>query len=277
MIISKREIATLSKNIRRIIDGQAVDLRDNREGKLSILKNDIHTLAGRLLEQAQQLEREKEALRQTLADISHQVKTPLTSMALLVDLLADAPPQKQAELIAGLRMSLSRTEWLAAALLKLAKLESATVVFSPEPIAASALIERAMKPLKILLDIRGQTVTLTGDAPLFCDGRWTAEALTNLIKNAAEHSPEGGEIAISAGENPLCGWICVQDAGQGIARADRAKLFRRFEMPQSEHGYGIGLPLALAIVREQNGDIEVESEEGRGAAFTMKLYKGRES
>jgi signal transduction histidine kinase len=273
MIIAQKEIARLSENIRKIIDGQKIDLRDNREGKLSILKNDIHTLANQLSEQAHNSEKEKEALRETLADISHQIKTPLTSMSIMIDLLAGAPPEKQAEFIANIKTSLTRTEWLVSALLKLAKLEAGAITFSKNSATSLELIELALKPLQILLDIKNQTVKINGDISLVCDKRWTAEALTNILKNASEYTPDGGVITIESGENPICAWISVTDCCKGLTKAEIATLFRRFEGSRSEHGIGIGLPLSLAIMRRQNGDIEAENAQGGGARFTMKFYK----
>jgi signal transduction histidine kinase len=116
-----------------------------------------------------------------------------------------------------------------------------------------------------MLDVKNQRVVVNGGAYIFCDRRWTAEALTNIVKNAHEHSPEGGEIAVAAGANPICAWISVTDSGAGVERDDIKKIFKRFET--GGNGYGIGLPLALSIMRGQNGDIEVT-----GNTFTMKFY-----
>ena len=128
--ISKREITKLSADIRRIIDGEYIDLRDNREGVFSMLKNDIHTLFSIKNEQIQALLREKTAQKEAVANISHQIKTPLTSMTIMADLLSDAPPQKREEFIANIKTGLARMEWLASALLKMAKLDAGGVEFS---------------------------------------------------------------------------------------------------------------------------------------------------
>jgi len=266
--IPRREIEQLSADIRRIIDGQNIDLRDNREGVFNILENDIHTLANLKNEQVDALQRDRDALKDTLADISHQLKTPLTSMTLMADLLESAPPDKQTEFVANIKTGLARTEWLVSALLKMAKLEAGAIEFSHDEIQASALIDLAFEPLQILLELKEQRVEITGEARLHCDRRWTAEALTNVLKNASEYSPVGGVIKIECGANPICSWISVTDSGAGIANEDIPGLFRRFEGSRSEQGYGIGLPLALAIMRGQNGDIEVS-----GAVFTLKFYK----
>jgi K+-sensing histidine kinase KdpD len=270
--VRKREIEKLSAEVRKIIDGQDIDLRDNREGALSILKNDIHTLANQKNEQVDALCKERDLLKNTLADISHQIKTPLTSMGIMVDLLETAPPEKQAEFTANIRESLNRTEWLVSALLKMAKLEADAIEFSKSEINSDDLIEMALKPLQILLDIKNQRVENVGGTSLYCDKRWTAEALTNILKNASEHSPENTAIHIQAGSNPICAWIRVSDSGSGLT--ETSNLFRRFKSFQNETGYGIGLPLALAIMRSQNGDIEADRGGGNtGAAFTLKFYK----
>jgi signal transduction histidine kinase len=273
MNVPKKEITELSENIRKIIDGQKVNLLDNREGKLSILKNDIHTLANRLTEQAETSQLERNALGEILADISHQIKTPLTSMSIMMDLIADAPPDKQAEFISNIKISLARTEWLVASLLKLAKLDSNAVIFSPENIQLKDLVELALKPLKILLDIKNQSVEISGETVFFCDKRWTGEALTNILKNASEHSPEGSKIYVDSDSNPICTSLSVTDSGKGITTAERATVFRRFEGSRSEYGIGIGLPLSLAIMQRQNGDIEVESISDKGTKFTLKFFR----
>jgi len=274
MIVNRKEINNLSLAIRRIIDGQSIDLRDNLEGKLSILKNDIHTLAGRLNEESDNLKKEKAAMANTLADISHQLKTPLTAMMVMVELLETAPPEKRTEFIANLKQGLTQTEWLANALLKMAKLESGSVEFNPVEVQASELLEIALAPLRILLDIQDQRVRLTGGATLYCDKNWTAEAITNIVKNASEHSPPGSMIEIAAGINPISSWLAVTDNGDGIPDHQVKGLFKRFG--NSRKGIGIGLALALAIMRGQNGDIEVDGGgNGLGARFTLKFYRHR--
>ncbi len=273
MIIPKREITGLSANVRRIIDGQDIDLRDNREGVFSILKNDIYTLSTRLYEQADSLQADKNRLKDTLADISHQIKTPITSMLLMADLLDDdtLPPDKR-EFVKNIKIELTHLEWLCGALLKFAKLDANAVVFTKELVSAAELVIVALEPLAILLDVKNQSVTTSGDSELFCDKKWTGEALTNIIKNASEHTPDSGTIEIDYGENPICRYISVTDGGAGIPKDELPLLFRRFHSTQKGKGYGIGLPLALAIIKAQNGDIEVVNNEC-GARFTIKLFK----
>lgn len=153
-------------------------------------------------------------------------------------------------------------EWLVASLLKMAKLDSGVVDFSMVTIAGSELVKMALQPLEILMDVKNQKIKILHDTDLICDKRWTAEALTNLLKNASEYSPENSEIYV--------------DSGKGIEKEKYAKLFKRFEYSQNENGYGIGLPLARSIVRGQNGDIEINrGGNGKGATFIIKFYLGR--
>jgi len=271
--ISKTEIKKLSQSIREIIDGKGIDLRVSSEGEWNILRNDIHTLAKLKNEQVDVLQHDKKVLKDTLADISHQLNTPLTSMLIMIDLLENAPPEKQAEFIQNIKTGLGRTEWLVSTLLKLAKLEAGAVEFTRETIRSDLLIEHATAPLQIQLELKNQHINVAGEVELQCDKRWTAEALTNIIKNASEHSPDGGTIFIDSGRNPICTWISVTDSGQGLTTAQIARLFRRFEASQSGKGYGIGLPLALAIMGGQDGDVEVTGGGGSvGATFTLKLF-----
>ena len=274
MWISKHDIKELSDNIRKIIDGQTVDLRDNREGVWGILKNDIHTLANLKNEQVDALQHEHDLMKDTLTNISHQLKTPLTSMTVMADLLENAPPDKRVEFLANIKIGLNRMEWLVSAFLKMARLDAGTIDFSRGSIQSSVLINLALEPLQIMLDIKNQTVKYSCETELFCDKRWTAEALTNIIKNASEYSPTGSTIYIETGMNPICKWISVTDNGEGITTAKIANLFKRFEGSRSDKGFGIGLPLALAIMRGQNGDIEIDGGgNGAGATFTLKFYK----
>lgn len=274
MLISRKEITELSDNIRRAIDGKEIDFRDNQEGALSILKNDINTLVHIKDEQMNAAQKERDLLADYLADISHQLKTPITSMMIMAELLENAPKKKQEEFIGNIKISLSRMEWLVSALLKMAKLDSGAVDFSITGIQTGELVRLALQPLEILLDVKNQTIEIQNDTELFCDKRWTAEALTNLIKNASEHSPKDSKIVVDSGVNPIYRWISITDSGEGLNREQYAGLFKRFTYSTSDNGYGIGIPLALSIVRGQNADIDIESGgKGTGAIFKIKFYK----
>ena len=273
MWIKKSSIEQLAADVKKLITGEEIDIRDNREGALRILKNDIQTLASYKKEQVEILQQERDILKDTLADISHQLKTPLTSMMIMSELLEDAPPEKQAEFISNIQSSLRRTEWLVSALLKMAKLDAKTVEFRKEKINSTDLIETAISPLKIQLELKEQEIEVIGSQEFNCDKRWTAEALSNIIKNASEHSPVDSTIKVKVGINPICSWISVTDQGDGLDLLQIAKIFKRFEGSSNSKGYGIGLPLALTIMKSQFGDIDVDGGgKGKGATFTLKFY-----
>lgn len=274
MWIRKKEILSLSKAIRRTLDGQAVDPRDHKEGAFSLLKNDIYTLTHSEQEQRQVLEKEKERMAAYLSDISHQLKTPISSILLMTELMTDAPEETQKEFLRGIRKEVRHMEWLVTALLKMAKLDASVTNFHAQELSVGSLLEEALSAVDIILDIRNQTIRLVNDFALSCDKKWTVEALINLLKNASECSGENSEILVDSGKNPLYDWISVTDAGEGLKKEQIARLFHRFESSQKESGFGIGLPLALSIMRAQNGDIEVSpGGKGVGATFFMKFYK----
>ena len=273
MWIRKKHIKKLSQDIRKKIDGQPIELRDHVEGPLGILKNDIHTLLYRKEQQLSALKQDQRQMMDTLVNISHQIKTPLTSMMLMADLLEDAPSHDRDTFLANMKGGLLRMEWFATALLKMAKLDGGVVDFEMETIPFRQLVEKALESLQILLDIKGQHITLAGEDDFTCDISWTREALGNVIKNAMEASPEGATIHIACGKNPICRWIAVTDQGPGIDKATRAKLFTRFGGSGQEGSYGIGLALALGVMHRQNGDIAVDpGGDGVGATFTLKFF-----
>lgn len=274
MWVSKTELEQLSAELRRAINGESVEFRSNQEGALSLLRNDLHAFVAQLGAERDGANAAKVEFAEYMENISHQLKTPVTSMMLMTDLLEAAPPERQEEFLTNIRMSLARVDWLVGTLLKLAKLDAGAVQFEPQALSAKTLLDAALGPLAILLDVREQQVVLVQDGMLHCDRRWTVEALTNLIKNACEASPTGSTIVVDCGENPLYEWVSVEDAGPGLSRAEMAALFVRFASSSSKEGVGIGLPLALAIARGQDGDIDVDAGgNGKGATFTLKFYK----
>ena len=195
-----REIAALSRSIDRILHGQEQLLDDSAEGELAILRSEIRKMTVQLRESADLLQRDKTELSEALADISHQLRTPLTSMNLTVSLLPGAGDDEQRlRLTRELKRSLERIDWLVETLLKLSKLDAGVVRFEPEPITAAELTERALRSLRIPMELREQQLQLElGDAALTVDPAWTAEALGNVLKNCVEHTPAGGTLTVTA-------------------------------------------------------------------------------
>ena len=274
MWIKKKEVEQLSECVKGYISGEEPDIRDNREGVFNILKNDIYSLVNKKNEQIKVIESERDNLSDYMADISHQLKTPITSMMIMADLLEEAEPGKQAEFIHNIQVSLNKMEWLVGALLKMAKLDSHVIDFIKKDINTSELLEAVKPSVAILLDINNQTIKLKRDCVIHCDKRWTVEALTNIIKNAIEYSSKDSVIAVDSGENPMYSWISVKDSGMGMDKTEYAALFKRFENSTNENGFGIGMPLALSIVKGQGGDIDVDfGGDGQGTTFIMKFFK----
>ena len=274
MWIKKKEVEQLSEFVKGYISGEEPDIRDNREGVFNILKNDIYSLVNKKNEQIKVIESERDNLSDYMADISHQLKTPITSMMIMADLLEEAEPGKQAEFIHNIQVSLNKMEWLVGALLKMAKLDSHVIDFIKKDINTSELLEAVKPSVAILLDINNQTIKLKRDCVIHCDKRWTVEALTNIIKNAIEYSAKDSVIVVDSGENPMYSWISVKDSGMGMDKTEYAALFKRFENSMNENGFGIGMPLALSIVKGQGGDIDVDfGGDGQGTTFIMKFFK----
>ncbi|MDR1688141.1 MAG: HAMP domain-containing histidine kinase [Clostridiales bacterium] len=278
-MVSGKKIKELSAYVRKMANGEEVyDIRDNKEGAFSILKSDIYKLAQRLLEQAAVLNEEKAALKDILYDISHQLKTPLTSLTVMADLLETdgLPPEKRSEFLANLQTGLSRMDWLVKSLLKIARLDSGEETLKGETVNIRDIVNFAASALMPVIKAKNQLFTADIDDYLtvVCDTNWTAEALSNILKNACEHTPEGGTITACAGESPLCVWISITDSGEGIDKADIPHLFKRFYKGKSAKGSaGIGLAMSLSVMQKQNGDIEVKTEKGNGSVFTLKFYK----
>ncbi len=274
------QVAGLSAYLRRIDAGDySLDVRDNGEGSFSLLKNDLYKVTVRLREQAELLQKDKTALSNLIADISHQIKTPLTSLGVLADLLAEEPPEADRRVfVERLRAQLGRIQWLVAALLKLARLDAGTAAFKNEPVDVRRLIERALEPLQIPLEIKGQRIEVHGEAEASFTGdlNWSAEALTNVVKNCVEHTPEGGKIEITYSANALYAEITVSDDGEGIASRDLPNIFNRFYRGENagENSVGIGLALAKAIFNAQGGDISIRSQPGVGTSFDIRVFRG---
>ncbi|WP_043931709.1 sensor histidine kinase [Bacillus sp. EB01] len=275
-----REISKLSGYLRQISSGDyKLDVRDNSEGELSVLKSDIYKVTLMLAEHGSHLQQDRLKLTDAISDISHQLKTPLTSMMMMADLLSDAnlSEPKREEFTRNIQVQLERIEWLVSSLLKLSKIDAGTAQFKREHVKVAYLLHKVVEPMLIPIEIKQQTLSVSGDEATSFQGdmKWTTEALINILKNCVEHTGEGGTIAISYSENPLYTAISISDNGKGISKKDLPYIFKRFYKGENagEDSVGIGLAMAYSIVKSQNGDIEVKSEERKGTTFTVKFYK----
>lgn len=274
-------VSALSCQLDRILHGDyRMDLIPDEEGELALLTSEIYKVTLRLKEQADALEQETKYLSDSLADISHQIRTPLTSMRMIVPRLQreEVTAEERRKYVGEVIALLSRTEWLVASLLKIARLESGAAVVQCERISAAEVVEKALSPVDILIDLKEITckVSIKEKTEFRGDIHWSAEAVGNILKNCVEHMPERGRLEISAEENPVYTEIMITDSGPGIASEDIPHLFERFYRGKdsgTDH-VGIGLALSRMIVHRQNGTIRVENRSEGGARFTIRFYKG---
>lgn len=272
-----QKIAALSRYLAGVYaGGEAADIRDQQPGELGALKDDLYKITVLLRRQAADLARQKEFLARTLEDIAHQLKTPLAAIGLEIEVWQSPgiPAEEKADCAARAASQVGRMDWLVKTLLKLSRLEAAAVPFELKSLSAAALIDRAIAALGGLAQQRKITLSLDcpQDAVCRCDPSWTTEALANLLKNAAEHTPAGGTVSLSFRSTVLFDEFSVSDTGGGIPAGAMGHLFERFwRGPGSPPGSaGIGLPLAKAIAEGQGGSLTAENIPG-GARFTLRL------
>lgn len=273
-----KTITRLSENINKILHGDnTIEIENYSEGELGILHSEIYKMTIRLREQQQKLINDKVFLADSIADISHQIRTPLTSINLMVELLSDPDitVEKRMKLIRDLKGMLNRIDWLIVALLKMSKLDAGTVNFNQETLTMKELMNKACSPLLVPIELRGQELSIKAEGTFTGDISWTCEAVGNIVKNCMEHTPEGGKLEITATENPIYSEIIITDSGCGISKDDLPHIFERFYKgdKSNDKSFGIGLALARMIITSQNGTVKAENRKEKGAKFTIRFYK----
>jgi len=269
----------LCADLDRLLHGDtSVNLDAYSEGSWSILHNQLEKLIGQLLEQSERLPRDKAWLAASIADISHQIRTPLTALNLLGAQLSsqELPEEERRAASRALRKQLERMEWLISALLRMSRLDAGMVQLKREPISLRQVVEQAAAPLAIPMELAGQQLIRDGDVTILADLSWTTEALGNILKNCMEHTPPGGTITAQLSSNPLYGEIIIRDTGPGFDPEDLPHLFERFYRGKSAapQSAGIGLSLARMIITAQNGTIQAANQRTGGAQFTVRFYTG---
>ncbi len=275
-----RRLEKLALDADRLLHGErSLDLTQYQEGELAILANELQKMLAHLSGQSSRLQKEKEYLSDSLADISHQLRTPLTTLNLLLARLAgETDERNRRRLVYEASQLLERTVWLVEALLKIARIDAGTAVFATGRVDASELVRTALTPFGIPMEIHGQEakLELQEQAGFSGDADWTAEALSNIIKNCLEHMGEGGILTIRTQENNLYTEFVIEDDGPGFSPEDLPHLFERFYRGKQSSGLGVGIGLALArmIVNAENGMIRAENRTEGGARFVLRFYKG---
>ncbi len=272
------KIIGFTEEINNVLHGENVLMLDSfTEGEISILAGEVKKLFAKLREQNEKLSKEKLVLSDSLADISHQIRTPLTSINIILTLLGapDLSEERRFELIGELMTLLSATEKLVTMLLKIAKIDACAVEFAQKEVKVSDLLKNAVSVVEIALEIKNQKLeVVVSDESFNGDFDWTSEAVSNILKNCMEHTPENGTVKIETEETPIYTKIKISDTGGGINEKDLPHLFERFYKGSnsSSNNFGIGLNLAFLIVSGQNGTLKAYNENG-GACFEMKFYK----
>lgn len=274
-----KKIGDLSKYTNEILNNRYnMDIREYEEGDISNLKNDLYKMTIKLKEQNELSKKDKQYLEDTLSDISHQLKTPLTSMYVINEVLYDneIKEDKRKELLLKNKSQLERIEWLITSLLKMSRLDSGMTTFKMEEVKLIDIINKAIEPIQIPLELKNINLIIEGDPNITAklDPSWTSESLLNIIKNACEHTNKNGTIKITISDNPIYTEIVISDNGTGIKEEDINHIFERFyKGSNSKDSIGIGLNMSKKIINLENGDITVSSTLGKGSTFTIKFYK----
>ena len=276
----RKEIKEITKLVERINNSDyQINLNDLTEDELSILKNEIYKTTIILKERAELSHQDKLELKKSLEDISHQLKTPLTSMLIILDNLIDDANMKkstQEEFIHDLKREVLNINFLVQNLLKLTKFDVNTVKFNRKDILVSNLIKEVMKNTATLSDLKNIVINVKGNKniKLNIDYNWQIEALTNILKNCLEHSYNNSAVDIEYSENKAYTKIDITDYGVGITKNDLPHIFERFYQSENalNESMGIGLSLAKSIIEKDNGRVFVQSNNHK-TTFTIKYFK----
>ena len=276
----RNTILSMCDEIDKILrKADSVDLKSYETGELSILASEIQKMTIRLREQNAAITGEKQVMKEAMEDISHQLRTPLTSMMLILEMLRDPDLSRyeQIKYIQELNELLTRMKWLIETLLNISRLDAGAVMFRTEKIDCRNLIKDALEPISVRLELKEieATVTITGEPVIYGDLQYCTEALMNLLKNCMEHTPAGGRIEIAAKENMLYSSITIRDSGNGIAEKDLPHIFDRFysSAERTKNGYGIGLAFAKKIITMHGGSLKAYNHINGGAVFEIRFYK----
>ena len=259
----------------------SLDISDNGEDELSKLRNELYKITVMLKESGEISIKEKTQLSDSIADISHQIKTPITSIRIMLDNIKENPQMDEATKNEFINDISNQVDWISSlviSLLKLARLDAGVIELNRQEIKVEELVQNVVRNLAILLEVKNVSVevNIPDGAVFFGDYNWQLEALTNIVKNSIEHSRENSKIYIIAESNNFFLKIIVKDEGNGILKEDIKHIFDRFYKSKnsSEDSIGIGLSLAKSIIEKDNGYIEVTSKLEKGTEFEIKYMRG---
>lgn len=278
--IKLKNINNLTKVLEEINNkNYKIDIGDFREDELSILKSEIYKTTIMLKEQADNSTLDKINLKDSLSNISHQLKTPLTSINIMLDNILDSEEMSEdvrTEFINNIKREISNINFLVAGILKLSRLDANVVNFMVEKVKVKDIINECIKNVSSLCDLKSISIDVTGNEMLKinCDFKWEVEAITNILKNCVEHSNNNSKIDIKYINNKMYTEITIKDYGVGIPEKDVKHIFERFYKGSNStsDSVGIGLSLSKSIIEQENGTINVNSKLNRGTVFTIRYY-----
>lgn len=274
-----RSIARMGEQIDLVLhNDERVYISEAEEGELSILQSEIMKMTLRIREQNDALKKEKTYLADSLADIAHQLRTPLTSVNLILSLLKSTPDESERKaLLREAEELLVRMEWLINALLKLSRLDAGIVTFQSAQVDVERLLNAALGPLAIPMELHDVTLKINVPEGIYIRGdlEWLSQAIENILKNCMENAGDHGSIEITCEDTPLFTQLTFHDGGVGFEKEDLPHLFDRFYRGKKAGatGYGIGLALCRTIITRQGGTITAKNHPQGGAVFIIRFPK----
>lgn len=274
----KKDLKVILKNLENIHNNNYNFLID--EVNKGTFQSDLYKICIQLQEYSKEIEKDRNKLNSYLSDISHQIRTPIFSLMVLVDNLQenkDLSKESEKEYINKISLELDKISWLVDNLLKMAQLDTKIVTMNTDKVYIKDIVKQAIKNVEILAELKEEKIVVDGDlsASFIGDFKWTVEAITNILKNAIEHSNVNQKIYVTYSENVLYTEINIKDCGSGMEENEVLHIFDRFYKGKNsgKDSFGIGLSIAKEIIELQNGEINVKSKINKGTEFNIKFMK----
>ena len=273
------QVMNLCDDIDRILRcDDRISFDEYKESELSVLSSEIHKMTIRLREQNAALLTEKQFAKEALEDSSHQLRTPLTSVMMILGLMNDTElsEKERTEYLRDLYELLARMKWLIETMLSLSRIEADAAKFAKEPVVCRELIAQSVETVSVTAELKGVELRtiIDGEPALIGDIHYTSEAIVNLLKNAIEHTPSGGTVTVTAKGSNIAAQITITDTGEGIPEAELPHIFDRFyrSSEYTKNGFGIGLAFAKRVISAQDGSLRAANVKPHGAEFTIRFY-----